>query len=227
MKISDTLYEAALDLWDKAADKPFVKEMAKGSLDEGLFRRFMIQDYLYLLDYIDILKFIQEQTGEPEMRDFLQNVIKGTENETYRVHVPHMKSLGISEEEAAACTPLPVITEYIGYMHRQVKERGLIAGLTALLQCSWVYAYIGEKMTSTHADEISRSPYRFWFEAYTCREYLDSNQVWIDVLDREASGVSSEEAAVLGEIFRTCAEYEIRLWDALHDQRTASNPTTL
>lgn len=216
MKLSEKLYAGAADLWETASEKPFVREMAAGTLDEALFRNYMLRDYLYLLDYIDILKFIQEQTNDPEMRDFLQNVINETENETYRVHVPHMKSLGISDEEAAACSPLPVIDEYIGYMHRQVKERGLIAGLTALLQCSWVYAYIGEKMVSNHADEISCSPYRFWFDAYTCREYLDANQLWIDVLDREAASISSEEADELSHIFRTCAEFENRLWDALY-----------
>lgn len=101
-------------------------------------------------------------------------------------------------------------------MQRQVKERGLLAGLTALLQCSWVYAYIGEKIFSEHADEISSSPYRFWFDAYTCSEYLDANRMWIDVVDREASGISSVEAVMLEQIFRKCAEYENRLWDALY-----------
>ena len=70
MKISDMLYQAAPDLWDEAADKPFVKAMAEGSLDEGLFRRYMIQDYLYLLDYIDTLRLIQSRTEDAEMKAF-------------------------------------------------------------------------------------------------------------------------------------------------------------
>ena len=216
MKISDMLYEAAQDLWGEAAEKSFVREMAEGSLDEGLFRRYMIQDYLYLLDYIDTLRLIQSRTDDAEMTAFMDAVIAETENETYRVHVPHMKQLGVSDEEISCAARLPVISEYIGYMQKQVREHGMIAGLTALLQCSWVYAYIGQKMFSGHADEISRSPYRFWFEAYACREYLDANQKWIDVMDREASAVSCEEAALLGKIFRKCAEYENRLWDALY-----------
>ncbi len=76
MRISDMLFETAQELWDEAAEKSFVKEMAEGSLDEGLFRRYMIQDYLYLLDYIDTLRLIQSRTDDadsypiprPEMR---------------------------------------------------------------------------------------------------------------------------------------------------------------
>lgn len=216
MKISEKLYAGSIDLWREAADKPFVREMAEGSLDEDLFRNYMIQDYLYLLDYIDILKLIQEQTGEKELTDFLQRVITETENETYRVHLPHMKKIGVSDDEIADAVKISVISEYAGYMRSQVRENGLLAGLTALLQCSWLYAYIGERMTSEHSQEISASPYKFWFDAYTCREYTDANQMWIDVLDRESASVSTGTASTLGRIFRTCAEYENRLWDELY-----------
>lgn len=43
MKLSDILYEGAVDLWREAADKPFVKEMALGILDEEKFRNYMVQ----------------------------------------------------------------------------------------------------------------------------------------------------------------------------------------
>ena len=36
------------------------------------------------------------------------------------------------------------------------------------------------------------------------REYIDANQRWIDVLDREAASVSAGTAAMLRGIFRTC-----------------------
>ena len=204
------LYEAAQDLWGEAAEKSFVREMAEGSLDEGLFRRYMIQDYLYLLDYIDILSFVRSQTEDEGLMHFLMAVIKETENETYRV-------IGVSDEEIAAAVRLQVISEYTEYMREQVREHGFLAGLTALLQCSWLYAYIGEKMTAECSEKIAASPYRFWFDAYTCKEYTDANQMWIDTLDRETEGITGDTAMLLSNIFRTCAEYENKLWDELYE----------
>ena len=211
------LYEAAQDLWGEAAEKSFVREMAEGSLDEGLFRRYMIQDYLYLLDYIDILSFVRSQTEDECLRHFLQSVIKETENETYRVHIPHMRRIGVSDAEIEETVKVPVISEYTGYMREQTREHGILAGLTALLQCSWLYAYIGEKMTAEHSEKNTASPYRFWFDAYTCKEYTDANRMWIDTLDREAEGISGDTATLLNNIFRTCAEYENKLWDELYE----------
>ena len=215
MKLSEILYAGSVDLWREAADKPFVREMAEGTLDDGLFRRYMIQDYLYLLDYIDTLRLIQKQTEDAGLTDFLHRVIAETENETYRVHLPHLKQIGVSDEEITGAVRLPVISEYTGYMRKQVRDHGLLAGLAALLQCSWLYAYIGERMISEHTEEVEASPFKFWFHAYTCREYLEANQMWIDVLDREAEDISNDTVLLLGGIFRTCAEYENRLWDEL------------
>ena len=215
MKITDTLRDAALDLWDEAAEKPFIKAMAKGTLDEGLFRNYMVQDYLYLLDYIETLRLMLEYTKSDDLRGFILGTIAETEKETYRVHLPQMKALGVSDEDISESVLLPVIVEYNDYMRTQLREKGLIAGLAALLQCSWVYAYIARHIQTEYAKDLETSPYRSWFEAYSCKEYLDSNQKWIDILDREAAGISSDSLADLAAIFRKCAEYENALWDAL------------
>ena len=93
---------------------------------------------------------------------------------------------------------------------------GIAAGLTALLQCSWVYAYIGQSVTARYADEVAVSPYRSWFGAYTSDEYLKSNREWIEWLDGETKGIGEEETENLCKIFETCAGYENRFWDALY-----------
>lgn len=112
MKFSDQLYAGVNDLWREAADKPFVREMALGTLSEKRFRNYMIQDYMYLLDYIEILCFIRSQTEDEDLRRFLLAVINETESETYRVHLPHMRKIGVSDEETATAVRLQVISEY-------------------------------------------------------------------------------------------------------------------
>jgi len=215
MKLSEILYTRVADLWEEAARKPFVMEMAKGTLDIERFRYYMIQDYLYLIDYIDILNSTLDHTGDPDLRSFLENVIEETRKETDRVHIPNMKAIGIEDTDIINSTKADVIIEYQDYMRRQLEDLGLMAGLTALLQCSWVYAYIGHQVSRRYPEAIASSPYRSWFDAYTCREYLDNNQQWIDILDRESQGISPDQMEKLCDIFRECAIFENRLWDHL------------
>jgi thiaminase/transcriptional activator TenA len=108
-----------------------------------------------------------------------------------------------------------ILTEYVAYMNRQLEKEGLLAGLTALLQCSWVYAYISQTCMERYSKDINTSPYRDWFEAYTSKDYLDANQAWIQALDKLATDISPEAADKLCRIFLNCAAYENRFWDRL------------
>ena len=215
MKYTQTLFEKAEDLWKEAAENPFVTEMAEGTLEIDRFRNYMLQDYLYLLDYIDILKCMLKYTDDPFLGDFLLDVIQETERETNRVHLPNMKKAGITQEQIKNCSLVPEAAEYLQYMRNLLPQEGLLAGLTALLQCSWAYAYIGQNVSAKYREELSRSPYKSWFDAYTCPEYIEANQKWIDLLDKETADIPSNLAEKLRLIFRKCAEYENRFWDVM------------
>ena len=237
MKLTGTLYEKTRKLWDEAAAKDFVIGMAKGTLSLERFRNYMIQDYLYLQDYLGLLGSLRDLAKDPRLLAFLQSALEETEHEMYRVHVPAMRALGITDDEVAGVVKSRVITEYVDYMKAAIAEGGLAAGVTALLQCSWAYAYIAAKVATTDAGELSGSPYRSWFDGYTCKEYVEANEDWIRAVDElvggvpDEGGLDEETLAMNGsacgasdsdrlvdedrlvEIFVTCAEFEDRLWD--------------
>lgn len=190
--------------------------MAKGTLDDGLFKRYMLQDYLYLRDYIEILHKIRDISDNEEITAFLCRIIEETGQEAERVHLPILSSLGITSEEIAKSSKIPAISDYIEFMRSIPVEYGLTGGLTALLQCSWAYAFIGNEMLKEYPDEIAASKYRSWFEAYTCQNYQDANRMWIDMLDKHSTGIDEKTAEDMCRIFRQCAVYENELWDALY-----------
>ena len=99
MRFSDTLFAITEDLWKEALDKPFVKKMADGSLEKHLYANYMLQDYLYLQDYVEILKRILSMVEDPALREYLEKILLQTETETEHVHLPEMKKLGITEAD--------------------------------------------------------------------------------------------------------------------------------
>lgn len=56
VKLSERIYERAKALWPRYLTHPFVTEMADGTLPKEKFRYYMVQDYLYLRDYVKILR---------------------------------------------------------------------------------------------------------------------------------------------------------------------------
>ena len=213
MKLSERLRNETENLWEDTSRKPFLVDMARGSLDADLYKNYMMQDYLYLKDYIELLKKMRELAADGELRGFLERIIEDTECETYKVHVPGLRAVGITDEDMRTCGKGRVPEDYIAFMKRKLEENGITAGLTALLQCSWNYAYIANAVAKRYPDELSKSPYKSWFDAYTGKDYTASNQLWIDMLDKRTKDLGSGEADELCLIFKTCAEYENKLWD--------------
>jgi len=51
MPFTEELYRAARPIWDAQVEHPFVQGIANGSLDEQIFKRWILQDYLYLKEF--------------------------------------------------------------------------------------------------------------------------------------------------------------------------------
>ena len=215
MKLSETLFSKVNKLWDEAAHKDFVVQMANGTLGAERFKHYMIQDYLYLKEYIDILNKILKLAEDDELRTHVKDIINEVEKELEVVHIPTLKSLGVDASEADNCKQEKAFADYIKYMNSSLEEHGLRAGITSLLQCSWNYAYVAKKVSDKYADTLEASPYKSWFDAYTGPEYNEANQLWIDTLDKETEGIDEAEKEKLCNIFKKCAEFENGLWDAL------------
>ena len=92
-------------MWPRYLTHPFVTEMADGTLPREKFRYYMVQDYLYLRDYVKIFAAILQKTDDFEQIRFLSGEMANTIDETFRTHLPYMKRLGVTEEEIADARP--------------------------------------------------------------------------------------------------------------------------
>lgn len=215
MKITDSLYVCVKALWEKAANKEFLIKMAEGTLDEKRYSGYMLQDYYYLVEYKKILERLLELSEDSEVTGFLKLAIDVTVYETESVHLPAMKKLGISEETIKNTGMNRVITDYVAFYHDTIDKNGLLGGFTALLQCCWDYAYLGKVMYENYGEKIERSQYKFWFDAYTSKEYVETNEKWQSLVDKLTTGTDDKTKETLCNIFKTCAEFENKFWDVL------------
>lgn len=75
MKLSEKLYLSAKEIWDSYYEHPFIKGIGEGSLDINKFKYYMIQDYLYLLDYTKVFALgVIKSKDESNMKIFAELV---------------------------------------------------------------------------------------------------------------------------------------------------------
>ena len=146
VKLSQTLYARAEKIWPRYLCHPFVTQMADGTLPPEKFRYYMLQDYLYLKDYVKIFAAIIQKADDFEQIRFLSGELADTIGETFRTHIPYMKRLGITEEEIHSTRPHMDNNAYTHYMLWEAQTGDVLTGLVTLLNCSWSYAYVAEKI---------------------------------------------------------------------------------
>ena len=140
VKLSERIYARAEKIWPRYLRHPFVTQMADGTLPPEKFRYYMLQDYLYLRDYVKIFAAIIQKADDFEQIRFLSGELANTIDETFRTHRPYMERLGITEEEIRRARPHIDSVAYSHYMLCEAQMGDVLTGLVTLLNCSWSYA---------------------------------------------------------------------------------------
>ena len=207
------LVAASSEAWSAYTKHDFVLLLARGELPEACFRRYLIQDYLFLIHFARAWGLaIYKSDTLGEMRR-AQRLVAATLDVEIGLHVDYCRGWGLSE---AAMIAEPEAMETIAYT-RFVLDRGLAGDRldleTALAPCIIGYAVIAAERMADPATRLDGNRYRDWLEMYAGSEYQD--------LAREAEAALDEQFArragegrfpSLAASFATATRLEADFW---------------
>src|SRR5438270_2589717 len=165
------LIAAAEADWPAHTRHEFVRRLASGDLPEAAFRRYLVQDYLFLLHFARAwgLAVYKSETLD-EMRR-AQSLVAATLEVEIGLHVEYCRGWGLSE---AAMAAEPEASETLAYT-RFVLDRGLAGDRldleVALSPCVIGYAEIAAERLADPATRRDGNPYREWVEMYAGADY--------------------------------------------------------
>jgi thiaminase (transcriptional activator TenA) len=184
------LVAASSEAWSGYTKHDFVLLLARGELPEACFRRYLIQDYLFLIHFArawGLAIYKSESLGEMRRA---QRLVAATLDVEIGLHIEFCRGWGLSE---AAMIAEPEAIETIAYT-RFVLDRGLAGDRldleTALAPCIIGYAVIAAERMADPATRLDGNRYRDWLEMYAGSEYQD--------LAREAEAALNEQFARRG-----------------------------
>lgn len=217
MKFSERLYEKLQPIWRKNHAHPFVREMGEGSLDQKKFRFFMIQDYLYLIDYAKLFAIGAVKANDVETMAKFAALLDSTLNEEMALHRQYAAKFGITEQELENAKPSPTTLAYTHYM-LHVGQNGTLAELVAaLLPCMWSYWEIGKELSQLPG-ALDHELYGEWVKMYSSEEFGNLAQWCIDLFDDLTNGKREEELAKLEDIFLNTTRFEYMFWDMSYNE---------
>jgi len=215
--IPGTLYgrlvDAAGDVWPAYTRHEFVLRLARGDLPEAAFRRYLVQDYLFLLHFARAWGLaIYKSDTLGEMRR-AQSLVAATLDVEIGLHIDYCRGWDLSEEAMSAEPEAPETVAYT----RFVLDRGLAGDRLdleiALAPCMIGYAEIAVERMANPATRHDGNPYLDWLLMYSGDEYQNLARHCAAALDEQFARRGGEgRLPALATTFSTAARLEADFW---------------
>jgi thiaminase/transcriptional activator TenA len=199
MDLAERLAEIGRPLLQEQLDHPTVAGIARGDLDEAVFRSWLEQDYLFLLDYVRVFSRLAWQAPAAHLGD-LVDLAHSTLHEELSLHRGLAAEFGADLDGAVKG---PACAAYTSFLLDAASSYG--DGLAALYPCMWGYSTLGAALA---ANPPAEPRYRRWVDTYADPGFV--------ALTRRCARMLDEAAPDPGraiELFRTGMRHEIAFWD--------------
>ncbi|WP_167473395.1 TenA family protein [Nocardia arthritidis] len=198
MSLAARLEAAGLPLIDAQLAHPTVAGIARGDLPERVFRSWLEQDYLFLLDYVRVFSRLAWQAPAAHLGD-LVDLAHATFHDELTLHRSLAAEFGADLDGATKGQPCQ---EYTAFLLESAADYS--DGLAALYPCMWGYSTLGAI--------LARNPpadprYRRWVDTYADPAFAALTRRCAQMLDEANPDPARAEA-----LFAAGMRHELAFW---------------
>ena len=218
MKFTDELFEEVKELWDRYLEHPFVKGIGEGTLDKEKFKKYLIQDYLYLKDYAKVFALGLVKAKTMKDMKFYSDSIRGTLEDETQVHTNYLRYFGLSDEAVEKYRCELTTASYTSYMLAIASKGGSKEIAMTIMPCTWSYYYIGKKLKETYKENLEDNFYKSWIESYSCEGYEQVARTSIEFVNTLSENIDENKKEKLKDIFIKASIHEMKFWDMAYEE---------
>jgi thiaminase/transcriptional activator TenA len=206
---------AAAEDWQAYTRHAFVRRLGDGSLPNGAFLHYLVQDYIFLANFARAWALAVVKAGDLEEMRAAAATVDALVNQEMTLHVETCAAAGIPEKKLLAAEEE---IENLAYT-RFVIDAGLSGDyldlMAALSPCVLGYGEIGAWL----GDAATDGTYADWIDSYAASDYQALCLSVGQLIDRAAgarlgaAAQSSPRWADLCQTFRQATRLEVGFWD--------------
>lgn len=207
-----------LDSWEAYTGHAFVRGVRDGSLPHAAFRHYLIQDYLFLIQFTRAYALAVYKSDDLTEMQEASNTVHALLNTEMGLHVSYCEQWGITGSQMLATPEAAATTSYTRYVLDAGMAGDLLDLLVALAPCSCGYGEIGAWLAGDPATVLAGNPYREWIELYGGDDFQQVSRSAVAQIDRVAAARVGDEPRrsprwdALCRNFRRAVELETAFW---------------
>jgi len=207
------LRDDCLPEWEAYTHHDFVRGLAAGTLPLAAFRTYLVQDYLYLIQYARAYALaVYKDPDVAGMRRTARLLAELLDTEI-GLHIAYCREWGLSEADLADQPESLELLAYTRFMLDCGQRGDILDLLVSLSACLVGYAEIGLRVAADPATSRRDNPYMPWIEIYGGAHYVQLANEGIQRLDELACSHGAEARyPMLLRSFRTTVRLEAAFW---------------
>lgn len=214
MSFFERLKAAAAPAWRAYTHHPFTDAMADGSLPMAAFRHYLVQDYLFLIEFARayaLAVYKAPTLGDMRVAAGAMSAILDVE---MKLHVDLCAGWGLAPDDLERAPPAAELLAYTRYVLDTGMRGDLLALDVALAPCVIGYAEIGARLAARPGAGDAGNPYRAWIAEYAGPAYQEVAARARAQLERLATlYVTPAREAELAAAFADATRLEIAFWE--------------
>jgi thiaminase (transcriptional activator TenA) len=205
---------AASREWRAYTEHPFTNAMADGTLSEAAFRHYLVQDYLFLIEFARAYALaVYKAPHLDDMREaaFALAAILDVE---MNLHVKLCASWALSRDDLERAPPATEMLAYTRYVLDTGMRGDLLTLKVVLAPCLIGYAEIAARLAGEPGAGTAANPYRVWIDEYAGAPYQDvatKARAHLDCLANRYATPTREDELIA--MFKEATRLETDFWE--------------
>jgi len=213
MQLFDRLKTDCQIEWSAYVNHPFVSGLGDGSLSEASFRHYLVQDYLFLIQFARAYGLAAYKASTLADIRAATEGLKAIIDVEMDLHVTLCAKWGLSPQDLENAPEARATMAYTRFVLETGMSGDLLDLHTALAPCVIGYGEIAKELAGHESGVSEDNPYAFWIAEYSGAEYQQVARDAGGHLDQLAESYLTEARyARLKSIFASATRLEADFW---------------
>ena len=188
-----------------------MRAIGAGTVDRERLRRWVRQDYLFLVEYCRLLALAAARSPDLGTLRRFAELLQATAVTEMDVHRSYAADFGMGEAELAAEAMAPVTRAYTDFLLRTAALGDFGELASALLPCMWGFSEIGQGLAERGRPEEPLCAR--WVDAYADPAFAALAGWCRQLVDAVAADAGPAQRERMREAFLVSSRYELAFWD--------------
>ncbi|QLG63674.1 TenA family protein [Halorarum salinum] len=212
-RFTDWLRERSEPDWTEAVEHGFVAELADGTVDDAVFRRYLVQDYAFVGALVGAFGHAVGQAPTMDAKGSLTEFLGTLTDEENDYFERSFDALGVPDDERADPERADVTEAFEDLLVRAALQGDYEETLAVLVPAEWIYL--------SWASGTGGTPDEFYLSEWIGLHQDPAFEAFVDwlrgELDRYGPALDERRRRRVERLFRRTVALEVQFFDAAYE----------